>query len=350
MLNIIQPIKKKILEFPQKVKRNISVLKKFLPILSLIIPFLVLYSLYPNSFEATWKGRTYYLFFLWLAILELILNWEKVQTNKVKKLRSARTIAFIIVFLLPTIYVIAANYWGLNAIIEDLAKKNNVPLFTWMPLSTEYFVFTMLFALTILLAYGIKDLMDFSISIFFLEIIGLIYTIDNFYPFGRFTPFQFLVPTTATLAANVLNLMGYQTVTYYITNPYYGSMPQLTAWDSRNPSARASFAIGWPCAGVESLLIYTLTILLFLKKSAIPWKQRLIYFIIGAIVTYFINVLRIATIFWIKINGGNWELFHNYYGQLFSITWIVSYPLIIIGTRVLWSKIQFKKISTKDFL
>jgi len=345
MLNITQTIKKKILDVLQAVKRNISILIKLLPIISFITPFLILYSLYPNSFEATWKGRTYYLFFLWLVSLESILSWEKIQTNKMNKLRSIRTVAFIITLLLPTIYVVAATHCGLNAIIVDLANENNIFWAVWMPLSMEYLVFAVLFALIILLEYGTSGLKDFSISTFFLGIIGMIYTIDNLYPYGRFTPFQILVPTTATLAANVLNLMGYQTKMSVITNPYYGWMPSLIAWNAKNPLMGASFAIGWPCAGIESLLIYTITILLFLKKSAIPMKQRIMYFVIGAIITYFINILRIVTIFVISINtgGGNTpqvEQFHSFYGQLYSITWIISYPLIIIGSRAVWRRIR----------
>ncbi len=335
------------LDIVQKFKKNTQILVKLLPVFSFVAPFLVLYFLYPNSFEATWKGRTYYLFFLWLVSLEMILNWEKLQTNKINKLGSIRTIAFVIALLLPTVYVVAANYYGLNSVIENLAKQNNVYWAIWMPLSTEYLVFTALFVLIILLSYGINGLIDFPISTFFLGTIGLIYTIDSFYPYGRFAPFQIFVPTTAKLAANVLNFMGYQTSMFVTRNPYYGCMPYLTAWDPKNPLKIANFGIAWPCSGVESFLIYTVTILLFLKKTPIPWKYKTTYFIIGAIVTYFINILRIVTIFVIAIDYGvksaQVQLFHNYYGQLYSITWIISYPLIIIGSRALWGKIRERR-------
>ncbi len=330
MLNIIQTIKK-----------SINTLKKILPLFSFIIPFLVLYSLYPESFEATWKGRTYYLFFLWLFLLEIILNWEGLQTRKIYKIKSARTIAFTVILLIPTIYVVVANFYGLNYMIENLAEQHNIPWASVMPLSTEYLVFAVLFASIILLECGIRGLKDFSISTVFIGIIGVIYTIDNVYPGGRFTPFQIIVPTTTMLAANVLNLMGYQTHLAGSTN----GMPILVAWNSKGAWGAA---IAWPCSGVESLLIYTVTILLFLKKSVIPWKHRIIYFIFGAIVTYFINILRIVTIFVIAVNGGDIWAFHNYYGQLYSISWIVSYPLIIIGSRTLWGKIRNWKTGTKD--
>jgi exosortase/archaeosortase family protein len=121
----------------------------------------------------------------------------------------------------------------------------------------------------------------------------------------------------------------------------YGYFPVLLVFDPKNPTKLlANFGIAWPCAGVESLIIYALTILLFLKKSLIPKWQKIVYFVFGAAVTYLINVLRIVSIFLVKINGGDWLLFHNFFGPLYSITWIASYPLIIIGSRFLWNKVK----------
>lgn len=323
----------------QATKKNIvSFLRKLLPIFAFIIPFIILYHLNPKSFEATWKGRTYYLFFLWLFAMETILSEQELHPEKLE-LKSIKTFVFVIVLSLPTMYVVAANYLGWNEIILNLAEKSGIPLAYDMPLANEYLVFMVIFTATLALEYGISNLDDYSISTIFLGIIGVIYTIDNLYPYGRFTPFQIIVPTTTMLSANVLNLMGYQTSIVVITSPKYGSLPYLSI-----PSKNIGFGIGWPCSGVESLLLYAVTILLFLKKSAISWKHRIIYFTIGAMVTYFINILRIVTFFMISINnpGDNAAItaFHNYYGQLYSVTWIMSYPLIIIGSQLLWSKIK----------
>jgi thaumarchaeosortase len=341
MPNIIQTLKNKILKIAHIVKENNNILISILLIFAFTIPFFILYSLYPESYEATWKGRTYYLFFLWLIFLELILSWEKIQVNKLKKLKSIRTIAFIILLLLPTTYVVAANYYGLNNAIMELAIKNNVPRAHEIPLSTEYLIFTMLFALTILLIHGHEGLMSHSISVIFLGIMGLIYTVDSLYPYGSFTPFQILVPTTATLAASVLTLMGYQTEWM---GQFFGT-PVLRVW---NQKGEAFFGVAWPCSGIDSLIIYSVTVLLFLKGSVISWKQRAVYFIIGAAITYFINILRIATIFIIAIDYGmdssQVQQFHNYYGSLYSITWIITYPLIIIGVQALWRKIKSRRI------
>jgi len=326
-----------------RVTKVLNILVKLLPLIAFIVPVFMLYSLDPAVFEKTWKGRIFYVFFLWLISLELILNWEKLQT-KLKKIASARTGVLVVALLLPAFYVVASNFYGLNAVIEDVAKENGVLWASVMPLSTEYIVFTVCFVLIVLLEYGARGIKNFAVSTFFLGLIGMIYTIDNVYPDGQFTPFQMIVPTTATLAANVLNMMGYHTSWL----PPQNGMPILHVQDSAGVST--SVAIAWACSGVESLLIYTVTVLLFLKNSVMSWKQRAIYFMFGAIVTYFINILRIVTITTIAMYGtiDDFMAFHDYYGQLYSITWIICYPLLIIGSQALWGKIQNWKIREKE--
>ena len=322
---------------PSLLKKHENTLLKLSPLLAFAAPLLWLYLLHPASFELMWKGRTFQLFFIWLIALELILSWENIQPNKINKPFSVRTVAFITALLLPTVCVVLSNYLGLNAAIADAARQNGVTWADSMPLSTEYLVFTVLFCLTVFLQFGKKGLADFSVPAFFLGAVGALYTIDNIYPYGQFTPFQILVPTTATLAAAVLNAMGYQTS---LTTA--GSMPRLTATDPANPLRTATFDIAWPCAGIESLLIFTVVVLLFLKRMPISLKAKIGYFAIGAAVTYLINILRIVAIFTIGMNGGDVQTFHFYYGPLYSIAWIVAYPLIILLSQSLWRKITRK--------
>ena len=313
-----------------------TILAKLLPVISFIVPITILYILYPNSFESTWKGRLYYLFFLWLVSLETILSWETINL-KIHRLKSAKIILILASSLLPLAYVLISQFLGLNTILTDLAIKSGIDphwAINFFPLSIEYLVFTVLFVVIVTLCYGVSSLQDYSISTVFLGLIGMIYITDDMYPYGRFTPFQLLVPTTARLAAGLLNLLGYQTTWLGIRN----GMPILSASDGLRSSG--PLAIAWPCSGIASLLIYTVTILLFFKKTNISWKQRTIYFVIGAVITYFINIVRIATIFIMALNQQDWVRFHDLYGQLYSITWIILYPLIIVGSRILWKKIR----------
>jgi len=318
-------------------KEHENTLLKLLPLAAFAVPFLWLYLLQPASFELMWKGRTFQLFFIWLIALELILGWESLQPNRSEKPFSAKTLAFIASLALPTLYVVSAHYVGLNTAIAEASRQSQIPFADSMPLSTEYFVFAAFFCLMVFLQFGKKGLKDFSVPAVFLGIVGALYTIDNVFPYGQFTPFQLLVPTTSALAASALNLMGYQT-----SLAAAGTMPRLTATDPGNPLRTATFDIAWPCAGIESLLIFTVVALLFLKRMPISWKAKTAYFAVGAAVTYIINILRIATIFIIGMDSGDVQMFHFYYGPLYSIAWIVSYPLLILGSQTLWRKIARK--------
>jgi exosortase/archaeosortase family protein len=331
----------------EKVKKTLRTLIKILPIMAFVPAFVILYYLYPANFQVTWKGRLYYVFFIWLASLEVIMSWENLVT-RVKKLASLRNAIFIISFFLPTAYVIVSNFLGLNTQIVNWSQMINIGRPSEMPISIEYLVFASFFVLLMWSQFGFAGLKGSPISPVFLATIGIIYTIDSLYPYGSFTPFQALVPTTSNLAASFFNLMGYKAT----TSNFLYSGTWVTLLQVQNPRIPINvingtnpvyFNIAWPCAGVESLIIYTGTILIALKGSAWSWKRRAACFSVGAIVTYFVNVLRIAIFVVLGFQYGynspqvTYD-FHDIYGSLYSITWIVSYLLIIMGSQTLGNR------------
>ncbi|MEM2308987.1 MAG: archaeosortase/exosortase family protein [Candidatus Bathyarchaeia archaeon] len=315
------------------IKIRLFSILKVLFVVSFAISFLILWILYPSSYEETWKGRAYYLFFLWLSSLELSMNWKEIPL-KIQEVRSSRLITLFIVSLLPTVYVLAAYFSGLNTLIMEISPKH-YGLDWWsrtMPLTVEYLVFTILSLVMAVLAYGIKGLRYFLLPITLIGILGAIYLIDNLYPFGEFTPFQILVPSTAILASNLLALMGYRVD---LEGQSYKT-PVLRVWSDRG---EAAFGIAWPCSGIDSLIIYSVITILFLKDEDFSWRRKAAYFLIGAIITYLINALRIVRIFMLAVEYGATSLevqrFHNYYGPLYSMLWIIAYQLVIIGVQFL---------------
>jgi len=321
---------------------------KLSPLIAFVIPMALLYVLNPidpylnlsaqDSFQFMWKGRTFQLFFLWLIALEFILSWETIKPQVTVKSK-ARPAAVALVLALPTLYVVLENYFGLNGSIANWTQQNGVTFYNSMPLAIEYLVFSALFCLTAFLTLGKKGLADFALPALFVALVGVLYTIDNVFPYGTFTPFELLVPTTTSLASGVLTLIGYTSVL-----GTEGGMPTLQVTGALGT---AKFAIAWPCAGIESLLIFTAVAILFLKRMSISWKSKIGYFALGAAVTYFINVLRIATIFTIAVQYGveshEVQMFHFYYGPLYAMAWIVSYPLVILLSQGLWRKMKNRK-------
>jgi thaumarchaeosortase len=310
--------------------KKIAVLRRLLPSIAFLLPILLLYHIYPESFEATWKGRAFHLFFLWLSVLETVLGWDKLPPATVRR---RGIVAVTLPLLLPTLYVVLAHYGGVNAVITEFATQHAVYWAHWMALSVEYLVFAGLLSLILWLEYGRMGLRTLLIAPLFSGFIGGVYLIDNLYPFGRFTPLQLLVPATTFLAAQALNVMGYQTRFL----PLVEGMPTLVAG---TVDREVSFQIAWPCSGVESLFLYAMILLLFLKRTALPRTHKMIAFLLGAAVTYLINVLRVATLFVIAMNDGDWVSFHHLYGPLYSILWITMYPLIITGSYFLRRHLQ----------
>jgi thaumarchaeosortase len=317
-------------------KKNAEKIILLAPLAAFAVPLLWMYLLNPASFDALWKGRTFQLFFVWLILLELILGWETFQKGKVNKPTRMKFAALLIALLLPTIYVVVSNYFGLNSAIVESSKQSGIYWYNDMPAAVEYLVFAGFFSLMAFLILGLIGLKNFSIPILFSVIVGAVFIIDSVYPNGQFTPFQFLVPTTTMLAANALGFMGYNTT----LDLSRGNLPQLTVTDPSNPLKTASFSVAWPCAGIESLLIFAVTIMLFLKRMPISWQAKIGYFAFGAGVTYLINILRIVSIYLFAIGGGDVNVFHQTIGPLYPIAWIVSYPLIILGSQSAWHRLS----------
>ena len=292
-------------------------------------------------FDYTWKGRLFLLFFLWLFVLEYSLTLAKPSKKdlETKPMSNFKVLAIFICAIIPLIYIISFNFLGLNQTVINIGEMLRGEYWRthsayWRlilegdwPITVEYFVFTISFLATTLLAYGKDGLKKFSITLALIAGISVIYMIDVIYPYGVFKPLQLLALPTAACAAALLDILGYAFVLSF--SPGLDSMPII-----RTHAGGQSFSVGiaWPCAGVHSLFLYTLIILLLFKKSNISSFRKLLYFIVGAIGTYSVNVLRIIVYFHIRVNEGLTaaQTFHNVHAELLFVAWILLYILLII--------------------
>ena len=289
-------------------------------------------------FELTWKGRMFLLVFLWLLLVESAIDWRKIVDEKPKN--RYIIIASLVCALIPTVYVLATNFLGLDLTILRIGHDvfgvrsvtpTNEPwdfLQLQWPISCEYIVFSVFFIGAVLLAYKTKGLKTLSISLALLGGIGVAYMFDTIYPFGVFKPLQaFALPTSATAAA-LFDLLGYSV---RLAFPAYGAESALPNLTVVMGGKTVSVSIAWACAGVQSLLLYVLIILVFFKKADISPFRKLAYFVIGLFGTFFVNVLRIFSIVLIMLNSGNdaGMVFHNTYGEIYSVVWIFLFILLI---------------------
>jgi len=305
-------------------------LQTSLVLAAFIVPLLIIYIIDADSFNYLWKGRAPYLLFLWLFFLEVFLGWKKLKTEY-PKVWTKKTVLAAVTLLLPTIYAVGLNF-GLQSGIIELGRAVGVPIIdgdTWYlthswPFSLEYILFAAFFMASIWLLYGGQGLKIFSVSSFFIGGVGVFYMIDTFYPNGTFTVLQSLVPITASGAEFILNLLGYATRTFS------GIDNTLGLYASNGINSYSAY-VAWSCAGSHSLFLYSFMIMLFLRGTSISRIRKIIYVIVGAAGTFFVNILRIVTIYVLGIHGGDSpaKLFHEFYGEFFFIAWMFAYLSII---------------------
>ncbi len=299
------------------------------------------------------------LVFLWIIMIESAMNWNNLVDEKPKN--RYIIIASLICALIPTFYIIATNFLGLDLTILQIGHDvfgilsvsgPNEPwdfLHLYWPISCEYIVFAVFFIGAVILAYKTKGLKALSISLALLGGIGVAYLFDTIYPFGVFKPLQALALPTAAVAAALFDLLGYGVRLVF---PAYGYEPYLPSLTVIVGEKSASVAIAWACAGVQSLLLYVIIILVFFKKADISAFRKLAYFIIGLFGTFFVNVFRVFSIVLIILNSGNEAgmAFHNTYGEIYSVIWILLFILLIGCIQrfmlVERTKYAFQKISS----
>jgi thaumarchaeosortase len=366
--------------------------KHFIIPFSFLLAFSALYILNPNSFQTTWHGREPYLLFLWLFLLELILVWDKLHSKPFYLTRS-KTAAIAILASIPIVYVLGTFIYGWNQEIVKLGEFAGIPyqkypelplLYDQWPISFEYLFFFGVFVVFVFVIYGLNGFKFFSISLVFIGAIGVFFTLDNFYPYDTIKLLQAMIPYTVSATEFVLNAAGYDVIygdpRFPPNSIYFINIRARKAWGA---------SMMWPCAGVQSLFVYSFVILLFLRNFSVYsqrktihvsfpkklrflsenrrvspiLKRRLVHdfifgfskvvveiirlvpffllFLVGAVGTFFTNVLRIATLGVIGANGDSEaaKRFHDYYGDLNFITWITVFPILMIFSSILWKKL-----------
>jgi thaumarchaeosortase len=348
---MVIPSVERIKRFLSEIDRSFLMLNVLI-FAAFIVPLVILFIIDAGSFNYLWKGRAPYLLFLWLLFLEVILGWKKLK-KKTDAFWNRRTILASVILFLPTAYAVGISLFGLNAGILALGSGVGVPseqygewflTHSWL-FSLEYVLFTIFFVTSIWLLYGSKGLKTFAVSSVFIGGVGIFYMIDTFYPNGTFTALQFLVPITTSGASTILNLLGYQTqISSAGDNGLY-----LSA--SLGGGNTYPAIISWSCAGSHSLFLYSFMILLFLRGTSITRTRKITYVTIGAVGTFLVNLLRIATIYVIGINSGRSlaNLFHEFYGEFFFIAWMFIYlSLIFISETWLIDRIRSMRRSNQS--
>jgi thaumarchaeosortase len=294
------------------------------------IPVLFLFLIASESFGLSWAGmgklgRGGLLFVLFFLAFEL-LDFRK-KTNL--HLTRNRKLAIATLFVLGMLYFGAVGlfkaftdsiYW-VGRILGASGDTSN----SWL-MATDYVAMT-LYVLALATAFfGGRGILKVITGIVLSAGIWAMYVLDAFFPYGSIGPLQlwanFIVAAVAFLTRGV-------------GLPIYGKSNMLTI------SGKHGFYqlfVFWPSVGVQSMLIYSLVMIILAARLYAPAMRKIMYAAVGVVGTVFLNVVRISIIAFFSYayatSGTDLDAFHNSIGELLFPVWIVVFLWVVLDTEV----------------
>jgi thaumarchaeosortase len=169
----------------------------------------------------------------------------------------------------------------------------------------------------------------------------LFYLLDAFFPYGQIGPLQFWANFIVAGVGLLSRLFGL---------PIYGFQNYLTIEGTKG---FYRLAVYWPSVGVQSMIIYSLVMIVVAAKLQAPLVRKLVYMVVGVCGTIFLNVLRIFTIAYYgyayATSGQQLDAFHNSIGEILFPIWIAIYLVIVLQLEnMLIGREKPKKITAPD--
>lgn len=272
-----------------------------------------------NSFYSSWNlGRGGFLF----VMLFLIIDYLEARGELHWRLSPSRLLSTLVTLALIMAYYISSKYLEVHGALWKLGEWLKVPLlysWTWL---WDYIFFSLYLVLLTYSYFGREGFRALPTGLVYAGGMAMILSLDAFFPYDTLGPLQAVVPIIlrmvvamvggldlgeATTSQNILHLVGQK-----------GSM---------------SLAVYWPSAGVHSMVIYSLVVLLFLVRTRFPRLRKVLYFTLGAIGTFFVNVLRIFVVslyvLLVSTNPIQFEEFHAVIGEALFLPWLVVFILAV---------------------
>ncbi len=290
------------------------------------IPVLVLFALAPGSFELSWAGFGKLgrggLFFVLFFLAFEVLGFRKRARIKVTRLRKIALYG-IVVAALSYFVAVGASEWFLN-LVYSLGPPGGAGggSNSWL-MSVDYSTFALyIFGLAIVL-FGLRAIKAVITPILLSAAMLVFYLLDAFFPYGQIGPLQFWANFIVAAVGLLARLFGL---------PIYGFSNYLTI-DGTKGFFR--LAVYWPSVGVQSMIIYSVVMLVIAAKLDIPTKRKAIYAAVGVLGTIFLNVLRIFTIAYYgyayATSGQQLDAFHNSIGEVLFPVWIALFMVLVLG-------------------
>jgi thaumarchaeosortase len=321
--------KKKSVSFDRKKDlKKFRINSSIIVTLLLIAPIMFTLIAYHDTFYLSWNvGRGELLFAMVFIVAELIGSKQEINIKKL----------YIIAGLLSLTvgYFVAIEDLGLKESIRAAAPIYNVQqvdswIFMW-----DFIIMAVYVGVCLPILYGKKGYKIAPAGLLFLTGTAVILSLDAFFPQDTLGPLQYIVPIYLQLDQGVIRLIDSFIMDLGPDSPL---VPLVTAQDNtlnlNGLNGPMRLTVFWPSAGVHSMIIYTLLMLIFLLKMRIPLKRKLCYFVIGSIGTALVNIIRIISLslfaLIVSANPTSWQSFHSVAGVIIFIPWLFIYVYSVL--------------------
>jgi len=294
-----------------------------------LVPILGLVILDPGSFTLGWnEGRGGFVF----ALLFLLMEWYDARSVLKLQADRSRLIGWSSCLVGFITYFVAVYALSLHELIGRFGENWKIPeLHSWVWL-WDYLVFAIFLIAVFGILFGIRSIKEIPTGIVYTVGSGVILMLDSFFPYGSISFLAGMVPLITNIVVALLGISG----VHIMKSPYDFTAPPsvyLTGnflWMQGIPG-NIVLQINWPCMGVFSMLIYTLIMAILMVKLDATRKRKVLYFLIGAVGTFFINIFRIFLIaYYVAFISIDVKIFHENIGEFLFLGWVVLFLLAVV--------------------
>lgn len=301
-----------------------------------ILPLLGVLLYDSESFILGWnEGRSGLLF----GAFFLLMEWQEARNFLTVKLTRKRETAFALCIALLTLFFIAVYAFDLHAVVAEAGKTFNVQNDTFLKNWVWLWEYIVLAAYILGIAtslFSVRSISKFSVPFVYLLGMASILLLDGVYPYESLGFLQGMVPMITEIVVGLLWLSG----VYIMRSPELNApRPSVQIIDNmlsiRGTTGYMNLLMYWPCVGILSMLIYSLIIIILMVKLEATLKRKIIYAAVGAVGTFFTNILRIFSItYYVAYISVDIKIFHENIGEVLFLFWIIAFLMIVTQSEI----------------
>jgi thaumarchaeosortase len=289
------------------------------------IPIAALFLIDSNNFILGWnEGAGGGLVF---AFVFLTMEWYDARRSLDFRLDARKLLGIAASVSIIVAYFVAVYAFGQTSLVAKFGAKfgyiSTPQILSWTRM-WDYIIYALFILSVVAFSFGVFKIKYFSTPLVFLSGMAFILLLDATFPYGSMESLQVLMQPI--LAATVFLLRA------------VGVRVDLVGFDSLAVWGHKGFLfinMYWQCAGILSMTIYLLVIIILMVKLDTTVTRKLVFATLGAIGTFLVNIIRIfLIIYYGAFIDVNLKMFHESIGEVLFTVWIVIYLLTITAIEI----------------